>query len=134
MQFKSVSLVEIPLIKQAGFEEVATNLDSAWKEYMSGKYDDVLGDCRKTFEALKQTMKELGFVTKVNGEDQIDWKRLTGSSDTADILGTVFQKVWGFTTPGVHAGRAINKEDGDFALLTTHAIISLVIEKSRSKS
>ena len=39
------------------------------------------------------------------------------------------QKITVFVTPGSHAGKSVNKEDADFALMTTHAITNLAIKK-----
>ncbi len=138
--YKDVFLVEIPKIKDEGFAKVAEYMESAWKEYMSGKYDITLNYCRKALEALKNKMKELDLtrthtIIKDNNEvkeEIIDWKKLNLGDNIADILDSMFRKLYGFTTPGDHAGKAINKEDGDFALLVTNAIVSYAIEKVKS--
>lgn len=107
---------------------MATHLNSAWREYESGKYDHVLNDCRKSLEATKKIARDLSLITS-NGEDRIDFNKISGSDETGEIVSMVFQKTWAFTTPGAHIGRTINREDADFALLLTHAIVNFVSER-----
>ena len=41
-------------------------------------------------------------------------------------VGTINKKTKGLLSIAAHTGRTINKEDADFALMITHAIVNLV--------
>jgi len=99
-----------------------------------GEYDKVLTECRKALEALNKKVKAQGFTKEIKEEqgskkELPDWDKLFGSSKLGDIIGTINKKLWGFVAPGAHAGKAINREDADFALMITHAITNIVIHK-----
>jgi hypothetical protein len=134
LKYKDVILLEIPKLIEPQFEDVITYIDDAWRQYSMGEYDKVLTECRKALETLNKKVKAQGF-TKGNTEEQgtkkelPDWDKLFGSSKLGDIIGTMNQKLWGFVAPGAHAGKAINREDADFALMITHAITNIVIHK-----
>ena len=133
LKYKDTILIEIPKIT-IEFAQIANHLDSAWKQYSSREYDKVLTDCRKALEALKTDLRNRDFVrqTMEEKEPRIDWEKITGNKDTGEIIGIIFQKLWAFDTPGAHTGKAINREDANFALMSTHAIIDLAIKKIAS--
>ena len=37
------------------------------------------------------------------------------------------KKIYGFTWPGAHTGKSVNKSDAEYALMITHAMVNLVI-------
>jgi hypothetical protein len=84
-------------------------------------------------EALGAKVRTKGFEKTIEqkGKERKlpDWGKLLGNNDLGDIIGTMIQKTIGFIVPGSHAGKTINKEDADFALMITHAIINLAIRK-----
>jgi hypothetical protein len=124
--FKDVSLIELPKVSQE-WQNIIEHLNEAWRQHSMGKYDSVLTECRKTLETLSDEVKKRGFIKKENPLP--DWERLFGSKDLDDILGTINKKLYGFLAPGAHTGKAINKEDADFALLVTQGIVAIVTEK-----
>ena len=88
-------------------------------------------------EGIKKVAKEKGLTVPVqrDGEetDEIDFKKLACSDTLGDTLSKMFKATFGFMTPGQHYGKAIRYEDGEFAVLATHALlsyISRVIERS----
>lgn len=129
--FKDVSLIELPKIIQQ-WQKIIEHTNEAWHQHSMGKYDKVLIECRKALEALGEEVKSKGFVKTKNESDEekqvLDWKGLFKSENLGDILGTINKKFNGFLAPAAHTGKAINKEDADFALLVTHGIITLVTE------
>jgi hypothetical protein len=130
--FKTVSLIEIPRLGGSEFDEAIGHVDSAWKQYSMGEYDRVLTDCRKALESLSTKVKSMGYqktVEEGNKKSLPDWGRLFGNDDLGDIVGTINQKTMGFISPGSHAGRTINREDADFALMITHAVVNLITRK-----
>jgi ABC-type dipeptide/oligopeptide/nickel transport system permease component len=42
----------------------------------------------------------------------------------------VHENVFGYDSLGAHIGKSINREDADFAMLTTHALVVLLTKKS----
>ena len=136
LKYKDVLLLEIPKFLEPKFEDVVTYVNGAWKQYSMGEYDKVLTECRKALETLSNKVKTQGFKKEIvddqgKKKEIPDWDKLLGSPNLGDILGSINRKIWGFVTPGAHAGKAINREDADFALMTTHAIINLTIHKLR---
>jgi len=55
--------------------------------------------------------------------------QITWQQDLGKIMEVLNQKITVFVTPGSHAGKSVNKENADFALMTTHAITNLAIKK-----
>jgi len=134
--YKHVSLVEIPDLPDGEFAQITQYLNAAWRDKMMGQYDGALTNCRKALEALGKQIRSMGFETL--REDGVgkrpDWKELFRSEDLGDIIGKLHQKVIGFTVPGAHAGKAINREDGDLAILTTHGLVQFAISKMKSRN
>jgi len=133
MEFKTVSLLEIPQLADSEFQEVTNYVNEAWKQFSMGEYERVFVDCRKALESLSAKVKSKGYEKTNEGgggrKEMPDWGKLLGNEDAGDILGVINQKIIGFVAPGSHAGRAISKEDADFALMTTHAFVNLVTRK-----
>ena len=48
-----------------------------------------------------------------------DWERLLGSENIGKAVSKMTQSTFGFVAPGSHAGKAINRENAEFALLVT---------------
>lgn len=134
MGYKTVSLLEIPQLMDSEFQEITKYVDEAWKQHSMGEYNRVLSDCRKALEAIGTKIRKKGFektITEEEGRKRKvpNWGKLLGNKDLGNLVGTINQKTVGFMTPGSHAGKAVNKEDADFALMTTHAIVNLAIRK-----
>jgi hypothetical protein len=130
---KSVSLIEIPKLAGSEFAEIIGHVDNAWKQYSMGEYHRVLTDCRKALESLTTTVKKKGFkkTTKTEERRRVlpDWGKLLGNDELGSVVGIINRKIRAFITPAAHAGRTINREDADFALMVTHALINLVTRK-----
>jgi hypothetical protein len=130
---KTVSLIEIPTLTGSEFEEVISHIDDAWKQYSMGEFHRVLTDCRKALESLVSVVKSKGYETTLEQqgkkENLPDWDKLLGNNDLGDIVGTISKKTRGFIAPGSHTGKTINREDADFALMVTHALVNLITRK-----
>ncbi len=124
--FKDVSLIEIPKINQK-WQKIIEHINEAWHQHSMGKYDKVLIECRKALEALGNEVKNKGF-NKDEGKSIPDWEKLFNSENVGDTVGAINKKFYGFLAPSAHTGKAINKEDADFALLVMHGIVTLVTE------
>jgi hypothetical protein len=103
-----------------------------------GKYDKVLTECRKALETLSDDVKKKGFAKTIKNdkdEDKIipEWERFLNSKNVGDTVGKMNQKFYGFLSTSAHMGRAINREDADFALLVTHGMVTLVTENLMKK-
>jgi hypothetical protein len=62
-------------------------------------------------------------------EDEVDWKQILQSERAGEFVSNVQKNVWGYNSRGAHIGKSINREDADFALLTTHALLVLLTKK-----
>ena len=95
-----------------------------------GEYDKVLTDCRKVIEEIGTIVRKRGFeIIDEENKKRPDWKKFFGGDEVGEIFGTINQKIYGFTWPGAHTGKSINREDADYALMITHAIANMVIKK-----
>ena len=96
---------------------------------MMGDYDKVLVECRKSLEALASHVRDKGLEIEENGKKLPDWDKLLGDKDSGSMLETMFQKMRGFVAPGSHAGRSSSRDEAEFALMVTHAIVNLGLRK-----
>jgi len=131
IKFKDVVLVEIPKIEKPEFEETENHLNDSWRQYARGEYDKVFTECRKALESLGKKIKDAGYEKMQTDSSRKvpDWGKLLGDENLGDILGTIDKKILGFVAVGAHAGKSINREDADFALMITHALVSLIVNK-----
>jgi hypothetical protein len=127
--FKDVALIEIPKLVAPNFKDVVDYQNEAWRQFMMGEYDKVLVECRKSLEALATHVRDKGLEAEADGKKVPDWDKLLGNDESGGMLGTIFQKIRGFVAPGSHAGRSTSRDEGEFALMVTHAIVSLGLRK-----
>jgi hypothetical protein len=133
---KNVSLIEIPQLTAPEFQETISLLNDAWKQYSLGEYSRVLSDCRKAMEITSQKVKEQGFVetvvNKESGEKNIypDWNKFTENEELGDAMAAINRKLFRLSSTGAHGMRNIAKEDANFVLMTTHAMVNLVVQKA----
>jgi len=130
---KTVSLIEIPKLAGSEVEELISHVDDAWKQYSMGEYHRVLTDCRKALESLGSIAKSKGYKKTTAQQDEKktlpDWDKLLGNEELGDVVGTINKKTMAFIAPAAHSGRTINREDADFALMVTHAMVNLITRK-----
>ncbi|MFZ3169873.1 MAG: hypothetical protein WA130_19850 [Candidatus Methanoperedens sp.] len=136
--FKDVSLIELPKINPQ-WQKIIEHINEAWHQHSMGKYDKVLTESRKALESLADEVKRKGFVKTIkNDKDEEktipDWKRFFNSEHAGDTIGAINQKFNGFLSASAHVGKAINREDADFALLVTHGMVTLVTENLMKKT
>jgi len=125
LKFRDVQLLEFPKLDGPNFKEAVDHLNNAWRQYGFGEYDKVLEECRKTLEAAKELVKKKDMLK----EDEVDWKQILQSERAGEFVSNVQKNVWGYNSRGAHIGKSINREDADFALLTTHALLVLLTKK-----
>jgi hypothetical protein len=134
LKYKDVALLEIPKLLDPELSDVVNYVNGAWRQYSMGEYDKVLSECRKALESLNNKARGKGFEKEITDEkgakkSVTNWGKLLGNEELGDIIGVMNQKVWGFVTPGAHAGISINRQDAEFALMTTYAIINMIASK-----
>ena len=133
LKYKDVALLEIPRLKDTEFADVVKYVDAAWKYYSMGEFSQVLGECRKALETLTTKVKDTGLKKEITdaGEKKTvpDWSKLLHNDEIGEIVGSICQKTFGFVVPGSHAGKSINREDADLALMITHAIVNFASAK-----
>lgn len=131
--FKEVALIEIPKIEKAEFGDSILKLNEAWKQYSMGEYDKVLTECRKAMEALATALRGKGFEREIEdekGKRRVpDWRRALAHEAVGEIIESIVRKHFSFVAPGSHYGKAINREDAEFALLLTHGLVNLISKK-----
>ena len=135
--YRKFRIYEVPDFSVPTEWNVIQYLDKAWNDLSYGNPDDAMQECRKALEGIKKVAKEKGLTVSAqrngNETEVIDFKKLVGSDTLGDTLNKMFTAAYGFMTPGQHHGKAIRYEDGEYAVLATHALlyyISRVIERS----
>jgi len=133
LKFKNVSLIEIPDLMGSEFQKIVNHVNDAWKQYSMGEYNRLLTDCRKALEELSKTIRNKGFEKEETNEEKKrkvpDWSKLFGNKNLGSIIKDMNRKTLGFVAPGSHAGTSVNREDADFALMTTHGLVNLATKK-----
>ncbi len=132
--FKTASLIEVPQLVDIEFAETIVYVNDAWKQYSMGEYHRVLTDCRKAIECLSDKIKSKGFEKEEllqDGKKKIvpDWDKFLDNEELGDAVATINRKISRITSTGAHPGRIICREDADFALMTTHAMVNLIVRK-----
>jgi hypothetical protein len=125
MKFRDVQLLEFPKLDSFDFKEGIDHLNNAWKQYGFGEYDKVLSECRMTLEKAKELLKKKNLLK----EDDIDWQQILRTDRAGEYVSNIHKNVWGYASLGAHIGKSINREDADFALLTTYALLNLLTKK-----
>ncbi|MCL5677684.1 MAG: hypothetical protein M1442_00240 [Candidatus Thermoplasmatota archaeon] len=135
--YRKFRIYEVPDFSMPTEWNVIQHLDKAWNDLSYGNPDDAMQECRKALEGIKKVAKEKGLTVSAqrngNETEVIDFNKLVGSDTLGDTLDKMFTAAYGFMTPGQHHGKAIRHEDGEYAVLATHALlnyISRVIERS----
>ncbi len=130
LNYKDVSLLEIPKLTFQDSTNIIENLNSAWKAKQMGQYNTVLNHARLVIEELREIVKKQGYVNEEKEtRDKTDWKDLFESDSIGEIFGKIDQQVYRFASRGAHRGRAINLQDADYVLLITHAATNLVLHE-----
>jgi len=132
--FKTVSLIELPQPAEPEFNEAIGHLNDSWKQFSMGEYHSVFPDCRKEKESLSEKIKSKGYekeeTTQENKKIMVpDWEKFFGNEELGEAIAVISKKLSRITSTGAHPGRLICKEDADFALMTTHAMVNLVVRK-----
>ena len=124
--YKEVQLIEIPKIQSDNHSRLVEYLDNAWRFNYMGQYDVVLLNCRKIIEELDSILKDKGFSIKKSLDDGrdvtvADWRGFLNQGEIGKYVDDITENIRRFCNRAAHSGKAIAKEDADYALLTTHA-------------
>lgn len=133
LKYKEVMLFEMPKITNSEFQEVVEHFNKAFKKNQLNENKEVLSECRQAMEAFKDIAKKRGFTkSEKNGEGKdvevVDYKKLL-NDDLGKEMSEMHRKVILFLTTGSHHGKSIDKEDADFGLMITYALINLGLNK-----
>jgi hypothetical protein len=126
MKFKEVILFEFPKLEDGNFSNVISCINRAWKQYLDGEYSNVLTECRKALEAFKSVASDRGLI---DGNAEVDWEKIAQNKEIGDLMSEFYRKLWRFVQHGAHIGKAINREDADFSLISTYALINFALKK-----
>jgi hypothetical protein len=133
LKYKEIMIFEMPKITNPEFQEVVDHFNKAFKRNQSNEHKEVLSECRQAMEAFKDVAKKKGFTkSEKNGDgkdvDVVDYKKLL-NDDLGKEMSEMHRKIVMFLTTGSHHGKSIDKEDADFALMVTYALINLGLNK-----
>ena len=139
LNYKSVTLIELPRLEHEELAKAIEKLDNAWKSYSSGEMDDVLTNCRKALEDTGRYLKKCGYVRQERVFDEKkgkeitvdypDWKKFYDSDSNGEIIGTINKKMFGFVARGTHSGSILEMNYAYFALLQTFSLIHCIISR-----
>ncbi len=133
LKYKEVFLVEMPKLERPELSDAITKINEAWRMYSMGEYDKVLVECRKALESLETTIKNMGFQVKSEEEGKEktvpDWGGALGHKEMGELIKVIVQKLFGFLAPAAHAGKSINREDAELAIMFTYALINFFAKK-----
>jgi hypothetical protein len=133
--FKYVRIIEIPMIKQVSnkhLENSLDHLDRAMK-LMFENIEESLNACRKALEELREYLKDLGLVIKVEeekGKEKIDFKKIYGGDQYGEAMEKIFIGLWNLTSIGSHTGRSkiTKRADIEFIITTIYLMLRSIIE------
>lgn len=92
LNYKNVTLIEVPVLESKDFSDVIAEVDNAWKEYSMGDYKQVLGHCRNALEGIATKIKEAGFEMQDNEEEYMCpkcghiWSKLEHYRETHEAI------------------------------------------------
>ncbi|MBA7669028.1 hypothetical protein ES703_77154 [subsurface metagenome] len=130
--YKEVQLIEIPKIQSDVHMRLIEYLDNAWRYNYMGQYDVVLINCRRIIEELDGILKDRGFSKEKSLDEGrvitvADWRGFLNQGEVGKYVEDITENIRRFCNRAAHTGKAITKEDADYALLTTHATINLIL-------
>ena len=92
---------------------------------MAENYPESLNACRKSLEAIKKYLINLGF--ELNGK--VDFKKLYGGN-FGEIIDNIFKNLWGLTSIGSHIGRSkmTTRADMEFIITSIYMLLKSILE------
>jgi hypothetical protein len=69
LNYKNVTLIEVPVLKFEDFNDVITEVDNAWKKHSMGDYKQVLVHCRNALDGIASKIKQAGFQMQDKEEE-----------------------------------------------------------------
>jgi hypothetical protein len=70
ISYKSVALVEVPVLEYPKLNKAIDLLNGAWKSYSTGDVEDLLVRCRKVLHEMGNQIRKAGFETQVEESDK----------------------------------------------------------------
>jgi hypothetical protein len=132
-KYKEVMLFELPKLTNPEWGIVVEHFNKAFVKKQLGEDKEVLSECRQAMEALKVIAKKNSVIKTVKNSNEeeveiIDYEKILGD-DSGKAISDIHKKLMSFLTPGSHHGKSISKEDSEFCLMVTYALINLVLKK-----
>jgi hypothetical protein len=130
-KLKDIMLIELPRLSgDAAVDKVAKHLEDAHALLISGDYPNVMVACQKALEVMKGEYADKYNLKKAGGTD-IDFVKFIDGDTPSQAADKTMQQLWLFLqSGGRHSGRSINKEDAEFALLTTYGMVNLIVRST----
>ncbi|MEM3714857.1 MAG: hypothetical protein QXF82_07920 [Nitrososphaeria archaeon] len=136
---KRIRILEVSeLANKDLFKQPADYLDSAWRFFYQGEYDQVLSECRRSIQSLGDVIRSQGFEKKMTegGEEKPmpDWNRYFDSETIGDTIATINKKLYSFSSPAAHPTKKVfNRADAEFLLFSVYSILNYVSRSHRGK-
>lgn len=151
LNYKSVALIEVPVLLAENFADVIKELNDAWKEYSMGNYNQVLGHCRNALDGIATKVRDAGFVVSEKEEEfecpkcshtwtildnktadkreVPDWKKFFAGEKRGRTIREIFRNTRGFAAPATHFGKVTGKEEANLVLFQTYSIVKYVLSR-----
>jgi hypothetical protein len=131
-KLKRIRILEVSELAGGGeFAEASQYLESAWKFFHQGDYDQVLSECRRSIQSLGDAIRSLGYkktiVVEEEKKEAPDWERYFNSETTGETISTINQKLYYFSSPASHPAKEVfGRADAEFLLFTVYSVLNYV--------
>jgi hypothetical protein len=155
LNYKNVTLIEIPVLKFEDFNDVITEVDNAWKKYSMGDYKQVLVQCRNALDGIASKIKQAEFQMQ-NKEEEYqcpncshkwsrynnnktdektvpNWKEFFCDEKIGQSIREIYRNARGYTVPGAHFGKVIGMDEANSALFQTYSIVKYILSRFEEK-
>jgi hypothetical protein len=138
LNYKMVSLIELPKLNFVGLNNVFEKIDSAFNNYSSGDVSNVLTNCRYVLETLDNYIRKDMKLEKIKTLDNgrkipiPDWKKFFNDDTKGMVVEKIFREVYTFNSVGgPHPSREhiLPIDNAYFAILQVYSIAFIVISR-----
>jgi hypothetical protein len=151
LNYKHVTLIEVPVLESKDFVDVIAEVDEAWRQYSMGDYKQVLTHCRSALDGIATKIREAGFKMKEEEEflcqqcGQVstkssnnkekgkrtvpDWKAFFGDDKIAHSIKEIYRNTRAYTVPGTHFGKTFGMDEANFVLFQTYSIVKYILSR-----
>jgi hypothetical protein len=148
LNYKHVTLIEVPVLGSEHFVDVIAEVNEAWKKYSMGDYKQVLGHCRNALDGIAGKVREASYEMQDNEEQYLcpkcgntwsktnvekkeirtvpNWNTFFDDDKIGHNVREIYRSARAFTSPGPHFGKTFGMEEGILVLFQTYSIVNVM--------